>query len=432
MNYKRINYEKKRFQNGLRVITVRMPSVVSATVMVLVGAGSRYEEKRINGITHFFEHMLFKGTKKRPTANLISSEIDSIGGEFNASTGKENTDYYIKSLGTHIDISFDVLWDMLSNSKFDPLQIEREKKVICEEIAMYEDLPMRRVVDYLERLLFPNSALGWDVAGTPKTVENIFRQDFLDLISNFYYPENMIVVLAGNFDQKKADWLAKKYFGSMESRTNSWKRTAKETFVQKKPLVFLQPKKTEQAHFALGVRGNPRAHPERFTEEVLSAILGGGMSSRLWLAIREKKGLAYYVRTELEHFKDNGYLAVLAGVEPTKIEEAIKIVLTELRRIKRGGGISSKELDKAKEFVKGHLALELEDTKAVAGFYGTFELLEGRILTLEQIFEKIDQVTKDEVVRLARKFFRPERLNLALIGDYKDKSVFEKLLSEFR
>lgn len=421
-----MEYKKHILHNGLRLITISMPAVSSATIMILVGAGSRYEEKRLNGITHFLEHMLFKGTKKRPKAKLLAEIIDSIGGEWNASTGKESTAYYIKAQASQLDQAFDILADLVTQPLLDPREIEREKGVVSAEIAMYEDTPTRRVSEIFETLLFPGSSLGWDISGEPQTIMGIKREDFESLYQKFYVPQNMVVVVAGAVDDKNAFALAQKYLGDNRGENTSQK--TKESFLQQEPQVLLREKKTEQAHLVLGFRGNPRGHKDRWSEEILSAIQGGGMSSRLWIAVRERRGLAYYVRDEVEHYQDNGYLAISAGINPKKIDQAIKVILEEIDSLKRGKSFDKKELQKGKEFVKGHLSLMLEDTRNVAGFFGSFELLEDQIISPDKVREEIDRVTSDDVLRVAGEFFVPERLNLAVIGPYKDSEKFKKML----
>lgn len=427
-----MDYQKITLKNGLRLITVPMPQVKSATLMIIVRAGSRYEEERINGITHFLEHMLFKGTKRRPTAKQLSEVIDEIGGEWNGATGKETCSYYIKSASHNLTRAYDILCDMMTNSLLDPREIEREKGVIKSEIAMYEDMPARRVGEIFETLMYPSSSLGWDIAGNPVTVDRVKREDFAKLYGEFYRPENMVVVVTGGIAQKEVEELTQKYLGNLKFQASNPKQIENlkfkiKNFLQDEPRVLLQEKKTDQAHVVLGVRGNPRGHKDRWTEEVLATILGGGMSSRLWISVRERRGLAYYVRADIEHYEDNGYFAVAAGIDPGKIDQAIKVILQELKRITTGK-IPARELKKAKEYIKGHLYLGLEDTRSVAGFLGTFELLENRIVTPEEVAAAIDGVSGEDIVRVAGEFFTPERLNLAIIGPYSDGEKFKKLL----
>ncbi len=415
--------------NGLRVILVPIQEVGSVTTMVLVGAGSRYENKKNNGVSHFLEHMAFKGTKKRATALEIATEIDEKGAESNAFTGKEATAYYIKSAAHHLDFSLDILSDVLINSKFDQEEIDRERHVIIEEINMYEDLPMRKIGDDYEALLYGNTPLGWDIAGEKENILQMNRADFISYMESLYSADNMILIVAGKINGEETKKKIQEYFGGMN--VFGTKKYEKVQMGQTEPSVMLRKKKTEQAHFAIGYRtvGRLNAGKDRYPLSVLSSILGGGMSSRLFYEVRERRGLAYYVRTYTEKYFDHGYLASFAGVNPPKIDEAIKVILEEYRKIQDTGEISEKELKKAKEFVKGHFVMDLEDTKSIAVFYGMRELLEQKTVDPEEVIRQYDAVSLDDVNRVIKEYFKPEGLNVAVIGDYEDQSRFEKLLA---
>lgn len=417
--------QKQTLKNGLRLITAPMP-VESVTAMILVGAGSRYETSKIKGISHFLEHMAFKGTFKRPSARVLSSLIDGIGGYFNAATSKEETLFYIKSASKHLPLVIDVLADIVLNPKLVLAEIKKEKGVITEEINMQEDVPMSQVADCFERLLYSGSSLGWDVIGEKETIKAISRKDFLGYREQFYFPQNMILVIAGGFDQAQVEQLVGDFLGGV--KTKGSRPTPKEMFFQNKPQIFLKTKKTDQTHLILGVRGNPLGHPDRYAEAILATILGGSMSSRLFLEVREKRGLAYYIRTDVEHHRDNGYLATAAGVDTRRVKEAIKIILQEYQKIVKDSKINQKELEKVKDFVKGRLVLELEDSRNVASLYGSQELLEGRIRTPEAIMAGVDQVSMSDIARVAREFFANERLNLALIGPDQNEAKLKKIL----
>lgn len=422
-----MNFHRFVLPNGLRVIIVPMASVKSVTAMVMVGAGSRYEEKENNGISHFLEHMAFKGTKKRPSALVISSLIDSIGGEFNAFTAKENTAYYIKSSSNHIELILDVLSDMLQNSKFEREEIEKERGVILEELNLYEDTPVRKITDVYERLLYGETPMGWDVGGEKDVIRKITRDDFLGYLEGLYSPQNMAVVVSGGGEESKIRNLIVKYFSAMMPfGTLSYESVVEQ---QQKPQVFLKKKKTEQAHIALGVRTFPIDHPDRYAASILAAILGGGMSSRLFSEVREKRGLAYSIRTSVEYYSDCGHFTTFAGVDPRRIEEAIRVIVEEYRRVKSEEvTIEDEELQKAKEFLKGHLVLELEDSRNVAVFFASQEILEKTIDTPEEAILKIEKVTLEDLERVARKIFHPKRLNLAVIGQFDSRQKFESLL----
>jgi len=433
------NYKITTLKNGLRLITVPMPQMESVTVMVGVGAGSRYETKKVNGLFHFIEHMAFKGTKKRPTTLAIASEVDGVGGEFNAFTDKEFTGYYLKLASKHTKLAFDILSDMLTNSLFKPEEIEREKGVIIEEINMYEDTPIRRIWDVFIRLLYGDNPMGWDIAGESRIIKAIKRQDFLRCIDRLYYPENMVVAVAGKLNDKEIKNMTENFFsslraaarqsaGSGDARRKAGQKVTKSIKIkQNQPRLKLINKTTEQGHFCLGVPGYNLFHKDRFALGILAAILGGGMSSRLFLEIREKRGLAYYVGSEVDYYTDSGFLLNRAGVRLEKIQEAIKIVLEELANL-TSKKVSQKELNKAKEFTKGGLILALEDSKNIANRYATQLILEGQVRTPEQTLKLINKVTVEDVQRVAKDIFKPQKLNLAIIGPYKEETRFKKLL----
>ena len=287
-----MTHSRKVLKNGLRLITIPMPSFESATVMVMVGAGSRYETPKNNGISHFLEHMAFKGTEKRPNAQAIASLIDGIGGEFNAFTSKEVTGYFVKSAAAHVDLSLDILADMLSNSKLDATELEKEKGVILEEINLYEDTPARKIGDIFEGLLYGDTPMGWDIAGRKEVIKAITRQDFVDYMGSLYSADNITVVVAGGVDTLIIEASAEKYFGDMKSFDTL--RHTKLVENQVKPELTIKQKTTEQVHIAIGFRTVSIDSEEKHALSVLSAILGGGMSSRLFSEVREKRGLAYY------------------------------------------------------------------------------------------------------------------------------------------
>lgn len=427
-----MQFQRTVLPNGLRIITIPMPSFESATVLVMVGAGSRYEVKNNNGISHFLEHMAFKGTKKRPTAMDITSLIDGMGGECNAFTGKEATGFYIKSSSDKIELSLDVLSDMLLNSKLDSKEIEKEKGVILEELNLYEDTPSRKIGDVYERLLYKDTPMGWDTGGEKDVIKKIQREDFAKYMGSLYSADNMTVVIAGGIDSNEAEKLIGKYFKSMQSFDTLRYRKVVEN--QKKPEVFVKQKKTEQVHIALGFRTVPLEHPDRYALDVLAAILGGGMSSRLFHEVREKRGLAYYVRTNSDQYQDAGSLVSFAGVDPKRVEEAVAVIISEHSTIANSKSqIAKEELIKAKEYIKGHLVLELEDSRSVAGFYASQELLEKRIKSPDEFIEKIDKLTVEKVYLAAKKYFVKAGLNLAVIGNFPSGQLpsgqrFEKLL----
>lgn len=422
-----MKHYRKVLPNGLRLITIPMPSFESATVMVMVGAGSRYETPKNNGISHFLEHMAFKGTEKRPNAQAIASLIDGIGGEFNAFTSKEVTGYYVKSAATHVDLCLDILSDMLKNSKLDEAEIEREKGVILEEINLYEDTPSRKIGDIFEGLLYGDTPMGWDIAGRKEVIKKITRNDFVEYMKSLYSANNITVVVAGGIDAERVEGVVEEFFGDMPSFD-----TVKYTKLvenQVKPALTIKEKETEQVHVAVGFRTVDIDSKEKHALSVLAAILGGGMSSRLFSEVREKRGLAYYVRTSSEHYQDGGNMVSTAGLDPKRLEEGISVIVEEYSKFAKGeANVTEEELSKAKEYLKGHFVLELEDSRSVAALHAQAELLEKEIETPDQVIAKIDAVTLEEVEKLAKKYFKEETLNLAIIGNFSDRQKFEKLL----
>lgn len=422
-----MTYNRKELANGLRVITIPMASMESATVLVMAGAGSRYETRKNSGISHFLEHMAFKGTEKRPTAMDISSLIDGMGGEFNAFTGKETTGYYIKSAKHKVETSLDVLSDMLMHSKLDPQEIEKEKGVIMEEINLYEDMPARKIGDIYEQLLYGDTPMGWDIAGNKEVIKSIQRTDFLSYLAELYSASNLTVVVAGGIDSDEAFAQVEKYFGGMKKFDT--KTFEKVTEAQTKPAVLVKQKQTEQIHVALGFRTVSITSPKRYTLSVLSAILGGGMSSRLFHEVREKRGLAYYVRSSSDEYNDVGSFVSTAGIDPKRVLEAVEVMVTEYSKVSRGAmALTDEEVTKAKEFLKGHLVLDLEDSRSVAGFYAHQELLEEKIEDPSDVITQIEKVTKDDIEAVGKEFFKEETLNLALIGNFADGQKLEDLL----
>jgi len=422
-----IDFQKTSLSNGLRLVTCPMPESQSVSIMIFCGAGSRFEDKRTNGISHFLEHMLFKGTIKRPTLLDLSTSIDGIGGEFNAFTAKDHTAYYIKCLPNHIDTALDILTDMVLHSRFSEKDIATERGVILQEIAMYEDLPQRRVVDKFESLIYSGSKLAWDIIGTPQSVAKITRHDFVEYTAAYYHPHSLLLSIAGNFSPSKAHTLAQKFLGSL--RTNFQKPLPPhDFFVQNKPQLTIINKKTEQTHLILGWHGYPLGHPNRFAEEVLAALLAGPMSSRLFQEIREKRGLAYYVKSHIDRLQDTGYFAIHTGVKIKSSKEAIKIIINESLKLAKNPP-EPKELQVFKEWVKGILTLGLEDSIEKARHYGEHELLEEKIETVDEIKKGIDKVTPDDIKTLARELFVNQNLNLALIGPHEpnDQNITKAL-----
>jgi len=418
-------FEKITLDNGLRLILAPLPAFRSITAIILCGAGSRYETRETNGVSHFLEHMFFKGTKARPTAAEISHALGEIGADYNAFTGKETTGYHIKSASEHLPLILEMLADMLWNSKFDKAEIKKERGVIIEELNLYEDTPMRRVSEVYEQVLWGDQPLGWDIGGRKEVIRKLERGDFIDCINRRYVPNNMVVSLAGHFDREEALDLVKKYFGHKARKSVGGFVPVSEN--QKKPQTKVIYKKTDQAHLVVGVRSFKIGHPDRYIAAVLGTILGGGMSSRLFINVREKRGLAYYVRADHESYLDTGTLAASAGVDLRRIEDAVKVVLSEFRQITKEK-VLHKELKKAKEYLKGRIILAWEDSRTAALSFGSDEILEGKVRTLDEYLKRIDEVEAGDILRVAKFLFTNSKLNLAVIGPFKDPAKFEKIL----
>ncbi|MCK5466592.1 insulinase family protein [Candidatus Parcubacteria bacterium] len=418
-------YKKSKLKNGVRIILAPMKSTKTVTVLVMVGTGSKNENEKNRGISHFLEHMFFKGTKKRPTTLDISKELDSIGGIYNAFTGKECTGFWAKVDSKHCDLALDVVSDMLLNSNFDADEIKREKGTILEELNMYLDNPIMHVSDLFENLLYKKQPLGYDELGNKKTISSVVKKDFLNYYKKYYTGNNTVIVIAGNFNEKEIKNKIKKYFNI--TRKNATKKYNRTYDKQTKPNIFLEHKKTDQTHLCLGVRGYNVNHKDKYILSVLSIILGGNMSSRLFISVREKRGLAYYIYTSSETYKDVGYLVARSGVNNKKCLEAIKIILDEFKKVKEEK-ISAEEIKRAKDYLKGQAIISLESSNSVANFFAGQELSTGKILTPEEKFAKIDAVTADDLQRVARDIFVNDKLNLALIGPFKNKKAFEKIL----
>jgi len=418
---------KTTLKNGLRIITVPQKNYQAVTVLVLVSTGSKNEKKETSGISHFLEHMYFKGTNRRPKPVDVAEPLDKIGGIYNAFTSQEFTGYFTKVEASHFELALDWVSDIFLNSTLPEKEIEKEKKVIVEEINMIYDHPMAYIGFLWTKLLYGDQPAGWNIAGTKESVLSLSRQKLADYRKKQYTASNTILCLSGNIDQEKAIGLAKKYFSKIKKGVPE--RKLKVTEKQKNPRCLVEERKIDQTHLFLGARGFNLLHPQRYAQEILSTILGesGMMSSRLFVEVREKLGLAYYISTDAEEDSDTGFLVTRAGVDNQRVEKAIETILREYKKIS-ATRVSEKELKKAKDNVKGKLALSLETSDAFASFYAGQELMEKKILTPEEIFAKIDKISASDILKVARDIFQPQKLNLALIGPFKDKEVFEKLL----
>jgi predicted Zn-dependent peptidase len=418
-------FEKTTLANGLRVVTAPMPQAKSVACFVMLAAGSRYETKDTNGIAHFAEHMFFKGTEKRPTAREIAGEIDSIGGEFNAFTGKEYTGYYVKCAAEHRDVALDVLIDMLRHSKFDPEEIEREKGVIVEEMNMYYDTPRDYVDGVYDELLYDDTPLGWDIIGRKETVRAAERETFIDYLEQWYRAPRIVAGVAGNLGDSLIPQL-EELLGDVQDGATGEPPPAE--WHQEAPQVKLHTKQSDQAHIRVGVHSYPIAHPDRYALGLLATVLGGGMSSRLFTEVRERRGLAYYIYGHQQGYTDTGTLFAQGGVDIQRIDDAVSTVVGEFARM-AAEPIEPDELEKARNFAKGRLVLSLEDPKGMILFGLRNEVLEGTLREPDEVLAGLDAVTIEDIQRVAQDIIREDRLNFALIGPFDDPERFQKLLA---
>jgi predicted Zn-dependent peptidase len=416
-------FERHTLDNGLRVLTSNLDHAQSVTCMVMLAAGSRYETPDTNGIAHFSEHMFFKGTERRPTARDIAGEIDSIGGEFNAFTGKEYTAYYVKCAAEHRDVALDVLGDMLQNSRFDSEEIEREKGVIVEEMNMYFDTPRDYIGGVYENLLYGDQPLGWDIIGRKETVRGATRETFMNYLDRWYKPPRMVVGIAGRIGDDAVE-RAGALFGDLPGAATEKPEPAR-AYETERVRVFT--KQSDQAHLVLGVPSYPIEHPDRYALQMVATVLGGGMSSRLFTEVRERRGLAYYVFGTNHSYTDAGSLYSQAGVDMNRIDEAVTTIASELKKI-AAEPVPADEIEKARSFTKGRFVLSLESPQGLILFGMRKEVLEGRAPDPEEVLAAVDAVTAEDVQRVAQDVISGEQLRLAVIGPFDDAERFAKLL----
>jgi predicted Zn-dependent peptidase len=421
---------------GLNVVTVPMPSVKSVTVLNLVNTGSRYEEPHEEGIAHFLEHMVFKGTNKYPTAQVLASEVDGVGANFNAFTSKEYTGFYVQASSKHLYLALDVISDMLLTPQLREDDLEREKGVIVEEINMYADTPSRHIADIFENMMYRGSGLGHNVIGSKETVTALQVSDFQKYLRQWYGLGNMVLALAGDAkvleDPKLLDEIENFYTKGKDTRAID--RVNLDAYLHKDPIaegkILVHHKPTEQAHFIIAYPGIDRRHPDRYPLALLSTLLGGNMSSRLFIEVREQRGLCYYVRSDVDHYHNTGAFGASAGVDPKRVDEALKVTIGEFEALIDGSKpVTAHELQKAKDYVAGKMVLGLEDSESVAQYFGMKQLLNGEIETPEQVMEKIKAVTLEDVQRIATNLIKNQEIRFGIIGPFKDEGRFAKILA---
>jgi predicted Zn-dependent peptidase len=417
-------HQKTTLDNGLRVITANMPHTRSVSICIFIGVGSRYETEPEAGISHFIEHILFKGTQKRPSSREISEAIEGVGGIINGGTDKELTLYWCKVAQPHFPLALDVLADILLHSRFEAKDIENERQVIIEELNMEGDSPAQLVDLLIDELLWPAHPLGRDIAGSKKTVTSINGEMMLDYLGRQYLPENTVVAIAGDVQHEETLAAVNQALGGWANPKPSPKYFAYKE--QKFPRLYIKTKETEQAHLCLGLSGLSIAHPKRFILDLLNVILGEGMSSRLFAEIRDRLGLAYSIHSFVDHFLDTGSIIIYAGVEAKNLGVAVTAILEQLARLKET--VPEAELAKAKELSKGRLLLRMEDSHSVAAWGGGQEVLTGQILSIDEITAIIDAITAEELRQIADELLVSNQLRLAVVGPVAQDEPLDKLL----
>jgi predicted Zn-dependent peptidase len=401
-----------------------MPHTRSVAISVYVGAGSRYETKDEAGISHFIEHLVFKGTARRPTAQEISEAVDGVGGVLNAATDREYTVFYAKVARPHFEIALDVLTDLVQSPLFDPEELEKERKVVLEELASVADSPGQQVDLLIDNLIWPDQPLGWDVGGSAESVEGLTRAMVVDYKRRQYVPNNMVVAVAGAISEDEVLNLLEPTLGALSASTaDPWFGAIESQAAPRCQVIF---KRTEQTHIALGLRGLSLLHPDRYALDLVSVFFGESMSSRLFMELRERQGLCYDVHSYVSHFQDTGAFGIYAAVDPSNAYKAVSGLMTELRRLAEG--VPADELDRAKELAKGRMLLRMEDTRSVSGWLGGQDILSREILSPEEVVARLDEVTPDDAERVVQSLLRRDQLSLAIVGPHRSERRFLPLL----
>ncbi|MCX6012985.1 MAG: pitrilysin family protein [Chloroflexi bacterium] len=418
-------YKKTTLNNGLRIVTMPMPQTYSVCLGFFIGAGGRYEDSAISGLSHFIEHICFKGTKRRVNSKEISETIDGVGGVLNGATNHEITLYWAKVTRPHFNLALDLLVDLIRNSRFEEQDINKERKVIIEEINSSLDSPQERVSMLLEDIMWPDQPLGRDVAGTKETLNNINRQIMLDFLNSQYIPNNTVISVAGNIEHDEI-------VDSINAMLGDWSSSKPGIWYpvidnQSEPRLIVEKRSIEQVNLCLAVKGYSLFHPDRFVKDLINVILGKGMSSRLFVNIREKLGLAYDIHSYTNSFMDAGTFTIYAGVDPINTSLAIKSILSEMDKL-RQEKVSQQELTKVKEMSKGRLLLRMEDTTNVIMGIGSQEILTKDIITVDQLIEIVDMITAEDIQRVARDIFRTDKLSLSIVGPVKTEEDFKSIL----
>jgi predicted Zn-dependent peptidase len=419
-------YHKTTLPNGVRVVTGPMTGVKSGTLILSYTVGSRYEPAPISGVSHFLEHMLFKGTERRPDPKQISEEIEGVGGVLNASTAREGTSYWFKAPSSHFAGGYDVLADIVRNSVIDPAELDKERSVIIEEIRSVQDSPEELVHDVIDEVVWGDQPLGRSIAGTEETVGTIDREAMVDFWRRNYEPSRLVVASGGDVNHEEVVALTERFFGDLEQQPAP-DETTETVSDQTEARVRLVERDTEQAHLCIALPALPYSTERRYVQSTIEAILSSGMSSRLFQEIREKRGLVYSVYGYFRPYADVGQGVLYAGTDLERIEETVEALIGELRKL-RDERVPEAELRRTKDLREGRLLMGFEDSRSVAAWIGSQEATYGEIKTPEEVMEKIEAVTAQDVQELAQELFRPDRLSLALIGPYDDPKPFRQLL----
>ena len=417
-------FQKSTLKNGMRVVTSEMLHTRSVSMCMFVGVGSRYETDDEAGLSHFLEHMVFKGTTKRPEPQQISAAIEGVGGVINAATEHELTAYWCKVAQPYFEDSLALLFDIFRNSLYEPDSIEKERHVIFEELGMINDYPSYKVEALIDEMLWPGHPLGRDIGGTRESVGGITREMILNFVSAYYTPDNIVVSVAGNVSHEDVVAQVKRLSEGWEAGgCNEWTPYLGS---QSEAQSHVEYRKTEQAHLSVALPGVSLTHPQRYALDLLSVALGEGMSSRLFVEIREKRGLAYDVHSEVSHFSDTGAIIVSAGVDPKRVYDAVQTILEQVGALR--DGVPEEELEKAKHLSGGRLMLRMEDTRAVANWMGQSEMLLGYIADVDDVIEEVNAVTTDDVRSLANDLLVTEKLNIAVVGPCRGHQRVRRML----
>lgn len=428
-------YHHSKLKNGITLITVPVKGTSATTVLCMFPVGSRYEDQKISGASHFVEHMLFKGTKNRPTSQEITRTFDAVGAQYNAFTSKEYTGYYVKIAGAKQGLAFDILADMIFNSTFKLEEVEKEKGAIVEELRMYKDNPLMDIDDTFETLMFDGNPLGWNIGGTEDTVRSVTRDELWDHYERHYSPRTMALVVAGAIDKKKIKQFIRHFseqsvpkqassFSFYKTGYEPFKLTSKKSLAER---VIVKEKKVDQAQLMLGFPALAHNHPDRYALAILTTVLGGGMSSRLFTEVRERRGLAYVVKCDTTSFRDAGVLTVKAGLDPARLPEALKVIRAELQKIVHEP-ITAKELVDARNYLTGHIALQLEDSFNEANWYAERFLFAKKIETFDEMSRQLKKVTVKAVQKVAQKLINEDEMRVAAIGSFTKEHLLEGLM----